>query len=152
MELFQKLDSLHTKTDVCSAFILNSIILELLSMFLDNSRIGLIHTKVESDKVNKFINANISNRLSVKMLAQKMNFNEKYFISVFKKHFNTTPAHYIKTLKLEKVKCELLCSNTSIMDICNNIGYSSVQQLSKDFKAYTGLLPSEFKRYFKDLY
>lgn len=154
LELFQKLDELHTKTDVRSAFILNAAILELLSMFLDNGDIRLIHSSAKvnkfADDVNEFINANLQKRLSVKMLAERMHFNEKYFISVFKKHFHTTPAQYIKTLRLEKVKNALLCSNTSLMDIANNIGYPSVQQLNKDFKAYTGFSPSEFKLNFKD--
>lgn len=154
LELFQKLDELHTRTDVRSAFMLNAAILELLSIFLDNDSTGLIHNSARADKfaddVNEFINANLQKRLSVKILAKKMNFNEKYFIAVFKKHFHTTPAQYIKALRLEKVKNELLFSNSSTSDIANNIGYSSVQKLNKDFRAYTGFSLLAFRQNFKD--
>lgn len=78
LELFQKLDELHAKTDAHSAFLLNAAILELLSMFLDNDSIVLIHNSAKvnkfADDVNEFINVNLQKRLSVKMLAEKMNY------------------------------------------------------------------------------
>ena len=91
----------------------------------------------------------MSEDLSVKTLANKMGFNEKYFIYLFKQHFNSTPAHYVKNIRLEKVKSELLYSDNSLMHVSYNVGYSNTQKLAKDFKAYTGLTPTEFRRKFK---
>ena len=78
-----------------------------------------------------------------------MGFNEKYFISIFNKHFGITPALYIKHMRLETAKYDLLYTNHSIAFIADTIGFSTIQKLSKDFKEYTGFTPTEFRKTFK---
>ena len=152
LELVHQLDELHIQTDAGSALMIKSILLELLSMFLKNDTRGIAHKPMDdpfADELKKFIFENLSADLSVKVLANKMGFNEKYFISLFKQHFNLTPAHYVKKIRLERVKSDLLYSNNSLLHISFNVGYSNTQKLSKDFKAYTGLSPTEFRHKFK---
>jgi AraC-like DNA-binding protein len=152
LELVRQLDDLHIQTDAGSAIMMKSILLELVSMFLKNDTREITHKAVDdpfADELKEFIFENLSNDLSVKVLASKMGFNEKYFISLFKQHFNTTPAHYVKTLRLERVKSDLLYSSKPLMYIAYNVGYSNTQKLAKDFKAYTGFSPAEFRRKFK---
>ena len=152
LELFKKLDDLHLKTDVCSAFMLKAALLELTAMFLEYDPIGKKAELISdpfAEKLKDFIKSNLSGRLSVKILADEMGFNEKYFIEVFKKSFGDTPAQYVKRVRLEAAKHELLYSDDKVSYISGKIGYSSIQSLSKDFKAYTGFTPSEFRRRFR---
>lgn len=152
LELFKRLDELHLKTDAGSALMLKSALLELAAMFLENdtreSKRGAAADPF-ADTIKAFIYKHISENLSVKILADKMGFNEKYFIEVFKHHFGTTPAQYVKTIRLEAAKHELLYTDNKVLYIPNKIGYSSLQKLSRDFKSYTGFSPSEFRKKFK---
>ena len=150
--LFERLDELHLKTDVCSAFLQKSILLELTSMFLEYDTNGM-QSKLRNDpfvdKLKAFIDAHISEDLSVKTLAKKMGYSEKYFIKLFNDHFGDTPAQYIKGTRLAMAKRELLYSDNKVMYIANKLGYSSAEKMSKDFKKYTGFSPSEFRKKFK---
>lgn len=151
LELLQLLDDLHLNQDTFSALRMKSALTELVSVFLENA---IPHDFTDTDysfidRMKTFINSHISEKLSVKVLAKEMGFNEKYFIEVFKKHFGTTPAQYVKSVRLERAKNELLYTDDKVLNIVNHIGYSNLQKLSKDFKVYTGFTPSEFRRRFK---
>lgn len=151
-KLFERLDLLHLKTDAASALMLKATLLELVSLFLENdTREIRAAAKSDSfaDDIKKFISDNINENLSVKTLAKKTGFNEKYFIEVFKKHFGTTPAQYVKSMRLEKAKNELLYTDDKVLNIVSHIGYSSLQKLSNDFRAYTGFTPTQFRKKFK---
>lgn len=152
LSLFKKLDRLHLKTDAASALLLKATLLELVAIFLENDTRKVTHTAISdpfADTIKSFINEHIAENLSIKVLADKMGFNEKYFIEVFKHHFGTTPAQYVKKIRLETAKHELLYTDNKILYIPNKIGYSSLQKLSGDFKTYTGFSPSEFRKKFK---
>ena len=152
LELFELLDRLHLRNDAASALQLNAALLELVSMFLDYDKREAVHSAKDNpfaDRIKAFIADHILENLSVRELADAMNFNEKYFIDVFKRHFGTTPAKYVKSVRLELAKHELLYSDIKVSSIPSKIGYSSLQKLSKDFKAYTGFSPNEFRKNFK---
>ena len=152
IELLDLLDELHLKQDTFSALRIKSALIELISMFLENtSTVSALSDKGSAfiDKMKSFINSHITGDLSVKVLAREMGFNEKYFIDLFKKHFGTTPAQYVKSTRLEKAKNELLYTDEKVLNIVNHTGYSTLQKLSADFKAYTGFTPSEFRKKFK---
>lgn len=104
-ELFDKIDALHLKTDAASALMIQSALLELLGLFLENDTRDAVRNTEEdpfAKEIASFIEENLSKKLSVGILAKKMGFNEKYFISLFRKHFRTTPAQYIKPAALKQ--------------------------------------------------
>ncbi len=151
-ELFNKLENLHIKTDIGSALMMNSIMFELLSMFFQNNESTAISKKANDSFINsvtEFINKNIDRKMSISEIAAYSKYNEKYFIELFRKSFGTTPAKYIKSIRLENSKKLLLYTNNSIVSIICQIGYSTVQKFSRDFKEYTGFAPSEFRKRFR---
>lgn len=149
--LFDRLEELHLKTDLISAFTMKTALLQLVTLLLENANSPA--SNIKSDHFAREINAWMAERLtqkfSVKSLADHMGFNEKYFISLFKKHFHTTPAQYIKQRRLEQAKYELLYTNDKAAQIIEKIGYSTVQKFSADFRDYTGYTPLQFKRTFR---
>ena len=152
IELFEILDEMHLRNDAASALKINAALYELVSMFLENEPgtfTGESRNSGFAEDMKTFIQKNIASPLSNRLLADHAGFNEKYFIDIFKKSFGTTPAQYIRQLRLETAKYELLYTQSKAEYIINKIGYSSVQKLSKDFKAYTGMTPSEFRKRFK---
>ncbi len=150
LELLELLDRLHLNKDAFSALRIKAALIELISMFIENDTSENLEKNDDfAETMKKFINEHITEKLSVKVLAQKMGFNEKYFIDVFKSHFATTPAQYVKMIRLEKAKQMLLYTDDKILYIPHKIGYSTIQKLSADFKAYTGFTPSEFRKQLK---
>ena len=152
LELFELLDKLHLRNDAAAALQLNAALLELVSLFLEHDTRETAHNTKDNpfaDRIREFITDNISENLSVRTLADAMGFNEKYFIDVFRRNFGTTPAKYVKSVRLELAKHTLLYSGEKVSSIPAKIGYSTLQKLSKDFKAYTGFSPSEFRKNFK---
>ena len=150
-ELLDRLDKLHLSTDATSAFLMQSTLMELVSLFLENN--PETNTPKEEDpfcdKLRTYINEHLSESISVKQLADEMCYNEKYFIDLFKQHFPTTPAQYIKSVKLEKAKYELLYTDHKIAYIIDQIGYPNIQMFSKDFKKFTSFSPTAFRQTFK---
>lgn len=150
--LFNKLSELRLKNDAVSALMIKSILIELLAIFLSCDK-AKPHDEIQDDEFVKFINDYIKNhiheKISVKSLSNLMGFNEKYFISIFNKHFGITPALYIKHMRLETAKYDLLYTDHSIAFIADTIGFSTIQKLSKDFKEYTSFTPTEFRKTFK---
>lgn len=150
--LFDRLDELHLKTDIASALMIKATITELLSFFLQNGTERTDDKFKESQFVSdviSFIQKNIDKKLSVRDIAKTTKYNEKYFIELFKNHFGMTPAKYVKTMRLEKAKRELLYTAHPISYIANQIGYSTVQKFSHDFKQFTGFTPTDFQKQFR---
>ena len=53
---------------------------------------------------------------------------------------------YIINQKIEKVKELLVYNELTLNEISYQLGYSSVQHLSNQFKKVTGLTPTHFKK------
>jgi len=58
----------------------------------------------------------------------------------------TTIEQYLINQKIEFVKELLVYNESSVAEIADQLGYSSVQHLSNQFKKITGLTPSHFKK------
>lgn len=62
-----------------------------------------------------------------------------------KKYKNTTLSAYINNLRLEYVASMLLNSKMSIVDLCYDSGFSSLDYFGKQFKKKYGISPSDFR-------
>jgi AraC-like DNA-binding protein len=59
---------------------------------------------------------------------------------------NTTIEKYIILQKIERVKELLVYNELTLSEVAYQMGYSSVQHLSNQFKKVTGYTPSHFKQ------
>ncbi len=53
---------------------------------------------------------------------------------------------YCKSAKIEKAKHLLWSTDKKIYEICDELGYQSVQYFTTLFKSMTGLTPGEFRQ------
>ena len=79
-------------------------------------------------------------------LAGKLNHDYSYLSALFSSVEGQTIEKYLILQKVEKVKELLVYDELSLSEIAYQLGYSSVQHLSNQFKKITGLSPSHFKR------
>ena len=78
-------------------------------------------------------------------LAQELSHDYSYLSNLFSSVEGVTIEKYLILQKIEKVKELLVYNELSLNEISFQLGYSSVQHLSNQFKKITGLTPSHFK-------
>jgi AraC family transcriptional regulator len=79
-------------------------------------------------------------------LSSELGQDYSYLSHLFSTIEGKTIEKYMILQKIEKVKELLVYDELTINEISYQLGYSSVQHLSKQFKAVTGLTPSHFKK------
>lgn len=78
-------------------------------------------------------------------LVDKTGYSYQHLSSIFSQHENITLERFIILHKIEKVKELLDYDELTLSEIAWQMGYSSVQYLSAQFKKITGITVSEFK-------
>ena len=92
------------------------------------------YEKVELDKINYST-----------LLSEKLKKDYPYLSSLFSKTEGITIEHFIILQRIEKAKELLKYGELTLSEISYQLGYSSVQHLSRQFKKVTGLTASQFK-------
>lgn len=89
---------------------------------------------------NNLSNPNLSNTL----LAKESSVSEVYFRKLFKKYYGTTPKQYILNLRINRAKELLSDGLSSVGNVADMCGFSSVYHFSRCFRQVTGHKPSDF--------
>ena len=111
----------------------NANIIERIKILIINS---IHHQSIES-----FSDNNLS-----KEIVSETGLSYQYVSSLFSSTEGITIEKFIISQKIEKVKELLVYDELTLSEIAYNLGYSSVQHLSNQFKKITGLTPTYFKR------
>lgn len=98
--------------------------------------VSLIHGK-EAEDLNLKLSA---------ILEEKLQTDYHYLSTLFSSVEGVTIERYTILQRIEKVKELLMYDEKSLSEIAYEMGYSSVQHLSQQFKKVTGLTPSHFKQ------
>lgn len=108
------------------------------SQLIDNIK-TLVIEKIHHTEVNdKAIN-------SSSYIAKEIGYDYSYLSNLFSSVEGITIEKYIINQRIEKVKELLVYDELTLNEISYQLGYSSVQHLSNQFKKVTGLTPSHFK-------
>jgi AraC-like DNA-binding protein len=78
-------------------------------------------------------------------IAQEVGQDYRYLSGLFSSIENTTIEKYLILQKIERVKELLVYNEMTLSEIAYQMGYSSVQHLSNQFKKVTGFTASYFK-------
>ncbi len=91
----------------------------------------------------KYINANISQKISVTSAAKHCGISPDYLSQIFKKEIGEKLSTYILMQKLEKAKI-LLLKGMSAKEVCREIGFSSQAYFATAFKRHYNMTPTEY--------
>jgi len=83
-------------------------------------------------------------------LSNKIGKDYSYLSNLFSNTEGITIEKYMILQKTERIKELLLYDELSLNEIAYQLGYSSVQYLSLQFKSTTGLTPTSFKNHHKN--
>lgn len=89
--------------------------------------------------------AQIKTNLST-YISEKINYDYSYLSNLFSEVQGVTIEQYYIAQKIEKVKELLVYDELSLGEIADELHYSSVSHLSKQFKKVTGLTPTHFRQ------
>jgi AraC family transcriptional regulator len=83
-------------------------------------------------------------------LAGKLGLSYSYLSGLFSAAENLTIEQYLIQQKIERVKELLVYDELTLSEIAFQLGYSSAQHLSNQFRKVTGFTPSHFKQIGRD--
>ena len=92
----------------------------------------------------EYIRTNFARDLSLEDVAKYLNLNPSYFSRFFKLHTGFNFRDYLIELRVKKAKELLLTGKYKIYEISIMTGYKNSKYFAAQFKAVTGLTPSEF--------
>lgn len=92
---------------------------------------------------NEVVEAN--KKLSV-LLSEQVGLDYNFLSSLFSSVEGVTIEKYAISQRIERAKELMVYNQMNINEIAFELGYSSVQHLSQQFKKVTGLTPTEFKQ------
>ena len=93
-----------------------------------------------------YIEAHLSEEITLEDLAALVHFHPNYFISFFRRYFGVPPLRYVSNARLERAKVLLKTTNDSIASVAEQTGFHGLYHFSKRFKAYTGYSPYDFRK------
>lgn len=112
---------------------------------LDDQKTQLIE-KVKTLLIQKVQQGNIEEHFSIHKYLSKEIFKDYSSISkLFSEVEGITMEQFFILQKIEKIKEWLIYNELSVSQMAFNLGYSSTQHLSAQFKKLTGMTPSQFK-------
>ncbi len=109
------------------------------SQLIDNIKTLIIEKIHHANDVLESIN-------SSEYIAREIGYDYSYLSNLFSSVEGVTIEKYIINQKIEKAKELLVYNELTLNEISYQLGYSSVQHLSTQFKKITGLTPSHFKK------
>lgn len=103
--------------------------------------------KAVLDKALQIISTHIGEAaLTVPKLAAEVHVSPTQLSNLFQKYIGIAPAKYMTRIRLEECKLLLAEGKLSIGEIANQMGYSSIQHFSKQFRQWVGCTPSTYAR------
>jgi AraC family transcriptional regulator len=113
---------------------------------LDDQKTQLIE-QVKNLLIQKVQKGNVEEHLSLTKFVGEKVFKDYSAVSkLFSQLEGITLEQFFNLQKIEKVKEWLIYNEQSLTQIAFNLGYSSTQHLSSQFKNITGMTPSQFKK------
>ena len=113
---------------------------------LDDQKMQLIE-KIKNLLIKKVQDGNIEEHFSIsKFLSENIYKDYSSISKLFSEVQGITIEQFFLLQKIEKIKEYLMYNELSLNDIAFNLGYSSTQHLSTQFKKLTGMTPTQFKQ------
>ena len=112
---------------------------------LDDAKTQLIE-KIKTLLIQKVQEKNIKEHFSIQKFLTQNIFKDYSSISkLFSEVEGITIEQFFILQKIEKIKERLIYNEQSLSEIAFDLGYSSTQHLSAQFKKLTGMTPTKFK-------
>lgn len=98
------------------------------------------------EKINAYILKNIHRKIYSQELADLVGLSESYFRLIFFQSYGHSPNDFLVKKRISVAKQLLMETSKNIIEIANDLGFSSSQYFANTFKKQTGFRPKDYKR------
>jgi len=124
---------------------------KLLTLMSTNIRRESLSAPAASlERILDYIERNLKHELSAEVLAEQACMSVRSLYALFDRHLATTPKHYVRQRKLERVQACLsdpTCGVRSVTELALDYGFLHLGRFSEVYRQQFGELPSQtFKR------
>lgn len=99
-------------------------------------------------RAQQHISAHIREKLSVTLVAGRIDVSPSYMTALFHKHLSISPGEYIRRAKLQESKQLIQEGAMNFTEIAAALEYSTVHHFSRQFKEHFGITPTEYAKGF----
>ncbi|USD67201.1 AraC family transcriptional regulator [Vibrio sp. SCSIO 43136] len=111
---------------------------------LNEKQSGSKFDRRQVEKIDLYIQQNISEPISIDDLAELLHCSKFYFLREFKKLMDVTPYQYIMGKRLEQAKSKLNAPEVNIAEISHQFGFNDQSHFTRAFKGHYGQTPGQF--------
>jgi AraC family transcriptional regulator len=104
---------------------------------------GLSNKKLT--RVLDLIESDLSENLSLSILANAAGLSEYHFLRMFKQSTGVTPHQYVINQRIERAKGLLQRTDMTVTEIAYLLGFSTPAHFSHHFRRKTGVTPSDLR-------
>jgi AraC-like DNA-binding protein len=126
---------------------MNVLLLELNRQDRPLERAGL--EMRQSDRVNRIcrqIQLEPEKHYRIAAMARKVGYSPDHFSRVFRKLVGVGPREFVVQARIEEAKRLLLDTGLAVGQVADRLGYRSVYFFSRQFRAKTGMTPTEHRK------
>lgn len=100
-------------------------------------------------KAEEYIYHHYADITSVQEIADRLAVSRSYLQHLFKKETGMTLVAFINQVKVAQAKHELIFTNRTLSEICDDVGFSSGSLFSTTFKKLAGISPLTYRKQYK---
>jgi AraC family transcriptional regulator len=93
-----------------------------------------------------YINEHLAEDLSIAAIADELKMSQYYFSRLFKQSTGESPYQYVMRQRIEQAKYLLKITSLSVAAIAPQVGFSNQNQLTVQFRKFTGTTPSGYRK------
>jgi AraC family transcriptional regulator len=94
----------------------------------------------------EYIQAHLSENLSLTEIANELGMSQYYFCHLFKRSTGTSPHQFLIRQRVEQAKRLLKQSERTVTAIALDCGFANQSHFAKYFRHYTGINPNQFRK------
>ncbi|TBL68215.1 AraC family transcriptional regulator [Paenibacillus thalictri] len=150
---FRELIELMRSRELAAPLRIKGVLYDIISMYLDETvrqygdgelqMAGPMNVS-KMNTILEYIDAHLSETMTVETLSKLVHFHPNYFMHVFKTMLGDSPIHYINKKRMDKARQLLLTTDQPVSEIAGVLGLE-LYYFSRMFKKWTSMSPSEYR-------
>ena len=137
----QKLDDIHSTEGVKQLH--DEMVMDYAEKMRRSNRANANSKHINTCK--EYIYAHIKERITIEDLADALGVSASYLSRLFKKETGMSVSAYIRQQKIEMAKNLLRFSDSSLIDIANQLAFSSQSHFIQQFREVVGMTPKRYR-------
>ena len=101
-------------------------------------------------RTREFLDQSFELRITLAQLAEEAQVHPVHLSASFKRVYGCTVGEYVRLLRIEEARQQLVHSGRTIAQIAHAVGFSSQSHLTRTFRRITGMTPSQWRRNSRD--